>query len=97
MKTERWGNGGAVEIQRLTASKLLPQLSQDAFSLRVRYAETPRKWMPLLQMSPVVCRSALKAGGVGGWRRVLDFVTGLGFLILVDDWRFKCSLPLPLS
>jgi hypothetical protein len=28
MKTERWGNGGAVEIQRLTASKLLPQLTQ---------------------------------------------------------------------
>jgi len=41
MKTEDWGNGGAVEIQGLTASKSLPQLSQDEFLLCVRYAETP--------------------------------------------------------
>ena len=40
---------------------------------------------------------ALKAGGAGGLRREFEFATDLGFLILVDDWRFKCSLPLPLS
>ena len=41
MKTEWWGNGGAVEIQRLTASKFLPQLTQDAFFLSGRDADTP--------------------------------------------------------
>jgi hypothetical protein len=40
MKTEGWGNGGAVEIQGLTASKFLPQLTQDAFFLGERYAES---------------------------------------------------------
>ncbi len=44
MKTEGWGNGGAVEIQRLTASKLLPQLTQDEFLLGGWYAETPRRY-----------------------------------------------------
>jgi len=33
MKTEGWGKGGAVEIRGLTASKSLPQLTQDAFFL----------------------------------------------------------------
>ncbi len=46
MKTEGWGNGGAVEIQGLTASKFLPQLTKEAFLLRLRYADTPRKQMP---------------------------------------------------
>jgi hypothetical protein len=41
MKTEGWGNGGAVEIQRLTVTEFLPQLTQDAFFLGDRYAETP--------------------------------------------------------
>ena len=63
MKSEDWGNCGAVEIQGLTASKLLPQLPQDAFLLGGRYAETPQKRMPDFQMSPVVLRLALKAGG----------------------------------
>jgi hypothetical protein len=39
MKTERWGIGGAVEIQGLTASKSLPQLTQDEFILGGWYAE----------------------------------------------------------
>jgi hypothetical protein len=47
MKTEGWGNGGAVEIQGLTASKLLPQLTQDELLLCVLYpVKTPRKHMP---------------------------------------------------
>jgi hypothetical protein len=41
MKTEGWGNGGAVEIQGLATSKFLPQLTQDAFLLGGRYADTP--------------------------------------------------------
>ena len=84
MKTEVWGNGGAVEIQRLTASKFLPQLSQDAFLLCVRHTDTPRKHMPDLQVTPVVFRLTLNAGGAGGWRRDSEFVTDLGFLILAD-------------
>ena len=41
MKTEGWGNGGAVEIQGLPASKFLPQLTQDELLLGGWYAETP--------------------------------------------------------
>ena len=77
MKTEGWGNGGAAEIQRLTAPKLLPQLTQDEFLLCVRYADTPRKRMPDLQMSPVVSRLALNAGGAGGLRVVYAVGKGL--------------------
>jgi hypothetical protein len=84
MKTERWGNGGAAKIQRLTASKFLPQLTQDAFLLCARYAETPRKRMPELQMRPAVLRLALSAGGVGELRRDFEFAWHLGFWILAD-------------
>ncbi len=73
MKTEGWGNSGAVEIQRLTASKLLPQLSQDAFFLGGRYAKPPWKRMPELQMNWVVFRVALNAGGEGGLRCGFQF------------------------
>jgi hypothetical protein len=41
MKVVAWGNGGAVEIQRLAASKSLPQLTQDAFFLGGWYADIP--------------------------------------------------------
>jgi hypothetical protein len=41
MKTEGWGNGGAVEIQGLTASKSFLQLTQDERLFRVRYADIP--------------------------------------------------------
>jgi hypothetical protein len=41
MKTEGWGNGGAVEIQGLNASKLLTQLTQDEFFLGGQDAKTP--------------------------------------------------------
>jgi hypothetical protein len=34
------------KIQRLVASEFLPQLPQDEFLLRDRYADTPRKHMP---------------------------------------------------
>jgi hypothetical protein len=85
MKTEGWGNAGVVEIQRLTASKYLPQLSQDAFLLGGRYADTPpRKLMPELQMRPAVLRLALSAGGVGELRRDFEFARHLGFWILAD-------------
>jgi hypothetical protein len=84
MKTERWGNRGAVEIQRLTASKFLPQLSQDAFLLGGWYAEIPRKRMPDLQMSPVLLRLALNAGGAGELRRDFGVVADLGFWVLAD-------------
>jgi hypothetical protein len=40
--------------------------------------------MPDLQMRPVVLRLALKASGAGGLRRGFEFVTHLGFWILVD-------------
>jgi hypothetical protein len=40
MKTERWGNDADGQFQGLTASKFLLQLTQDAFLLCVRYAET---------------------------------------------------------
>src|ERR1035441_1621834 len=63
MKTEGWGNGGAAEIKRLTASKFLPQLPQDEFLLGGRYVDTSRKRIPDLQMSRVVFRLALSAGG----------------------------------
>ena len=44
MKTVGWGNGGAVEIQGLTASKSLPQLPQDELLWCVWYCcETPPK------------------------------------------------------
>jgi hypothetical protein len=56
-------------IQRLTASEFLPQLTQDEFLLCVRYADTPRKHMPDLQMSPVVFRLASNAG-CAGWIEV---------------------------
>jgi hypothetical protein len=74
MKTEVWGNGGAVEIQRLTASKFLPQLSQDAFLLCVGHTDTPRKHMPDLQVSRAVLRLAMNAGGAVGWRRDFELV-----------------------
>jgi hypothetical protein len=66
MKTEGWGNGGAGEIQGLTASEFLPQLPQDAFLWGGWYADTPQKRMPDLQMRPVVFRLALNGGGEGG-------------------------------
>ena len=72
------------KFQGLTASKFLPQLTQDEFLLCGRYADTPRKRMPDLQMSPVVLRLAMNAGGAGGWRRGFGFATDLGFLILAD-------------
>jgi hypothetical protein len=56
MKSEGWGNDADGQFQRLTASIFLPQLPQDAFLLCDRYADTPRKHMPDLQMSPVVLR-----------------------------------------
>jgi len=85
MKTECWGDGGAVEIQGLAASKLLTQLTQDEFLLGGRYADTPpRKWMPDLQMSAVVLRWASNAGGAGGLRRGFGIATDLGFWILAD-------------
>jgi hypothetical protein len=85
MKTEGWGNGGAVEIQRLTVTEFLPQLTQDAFFLGDRYADTPpRKLMPELQMRPAVLRLALSAGGVGELRRDFEFARHLGFWILAD-------------
>jgi hypothetical protein len=73
MKTERCGNDAAVEIQRLTASKLLPQLTQDTFFLCARHADIPRRQMPVLQMSWVVFRSSLNAGGAGGLRSDFEF------------------------
>ena len=65
MKTEGWGNDADGQFQGLTAPKLLPQLPQDAFYLGGRMADTPRKQMPDLQISVVVLRLALKAGGAG--------------------------------
>ena len=53
-----------VEIQGLTASKFLPQLPQDAFLLGGWYAETPRKRMPDLQMSPVVLQVGVELPSV---------------------------------
>ena len=41
MKTEGWGNAAAVEIQELTASKLLPQLPQDERLWSGWYADPP--------------------------------------------------------
>jgi hypothetical protein len=41
MNVVEWGNAGEVEIQGLTASKFLPQLTQDEFLLCGWYAETP--------------------------------------------------------
>ena len=83
MKTEGWGNDADGQFQGLKASKSLPQLTQDAFLLCVRYADTPRKQMPVLQMSPAVWRLELHAGGAGGLRRDFEFVTHLGFWILI--------------
>jgi hypothetical protein len=40
MKTERWGNDADGQFQGLTASKFLPRLTQDAFLLGGRYADT---------------------------------------------------------
>ena len=97
MKTQAWRNGGAVEIQGLTASEFLPQLTQDEFLLGGWYADTPQKRMPDLQMSPMVLRLALNAGGAGGWRRGFGFAKHLGLLILAGVWRFKFGLPLPRS
>jgi hypothetical protein len=76
MKTEEWGNGGAVEMQRLIDSELLPHLTQEAFLLCGRYADTPRKRMTDFQMSPVVLRFGLDAGGAGGLLRDFDFADG---------------------
>jgi hypothetical protein len=41
MKTEGWGDDGAVEIQGLTASKFLPQLTQHECLWGGRYTDTP--------------------------------------------------------
>jgi hypothetical protein len=41
MRVVGGGNDAAGQIQRLTASKLLPQLTQDEFLLCVGYAATP--------------------------------------------------------
>jgi hypothetical protein len=40
MKTEGWGNDADGQFQGLAASKFLPQLTQDAFLLCDRYADT---------------------------------------------------------
>ncbi len=63
MRTERWGNGGPVEIQGLTASKFLPQLAQDAFLLGGWYAETPPETDAGSSNEPGV----LEVGVEGGW------------------------------
>ncbi len=76
MKSEGWENDADGQFQRLTASKFLPQLTQDAFFLGGWYAETPQKRMLDLQMSPVVLRLALNAGGAGRLRRDFDFADG---------------------
>ena len=69
MKTEGWGNDAAGLFQGLTASKFLPQLTQDAFLLCVRYADIPQKRKPDLKMSRAVLRLAMNADGEGGLRR----------------------------
>jgi hypothetical protein len=40
--------------------------------------------MPDLQMSRVVFRMAMNAGGADGWRWDLGFVAKLGFLVLLE-------------
>src|SRR5208283_458093 len=74
MKTEGWGNDAAVEIQRLSASRFLPQLTQDAFLLGSRYAETPPETHAGSSNEPGGSEMALNAGGAGGWRRDSEFV-----------------------
>jgi len=96
MKTEGWGNGCAVEIQRLTASKLLPQLTQNAFLLGGRDADTPPETHADLQMIPVLFRLALNAGGAEGLPWDCGLVTAFGFLILVDVWLKSRLSILPL-
>jgi hypothetical protein len=83
MKTEQWGNYADGQFQGLTASKFLPQLTQDAFLLCRWYADTPRKWMPDLQVNRAVLRLVLKAGGAGGLRRDFEVATDLGLSIPV--------------
>jgi hypothetical protein len=73
MKTERWGNDADGQFQGLTTSRLLPQLSQDAFFSGGWYPEPLQKRMPDLQVSPVVLRLALRGGGAGGLRRDFGF------------------------
>jgi hypothetical protein len=63
MKTEGWGNGGAVEIQRLTASKSLPQLTQDEFLLGGRYAGHPPETHAGSSSEP----GGFDVGVEGGW------------------------------
>ena len=72
MKTERWGNGGAVEIQGLTASKFLPRLTQDAFLLGGRYADTPPGTHAGSSNEP----GGLEVGVEGEWSGVFNQILG---------------------
>ena len=80
MKTERWGNGCAVEIQRLTASKLLPQLTQDAFLLGGRDADTPPETYAVSSNEPGGFQLGVECGW-GGWITV-ELWSGQGLWIL---------------
>ena len=52
---------------------------------KLRFHRQPRpSAMVVIQMSPVVLRLALNAGGAGGLRRGFGIATDLGLSILVD-------------
>jgi hypothetical protein len=73
MKTEGWGNGGAVEIQRLTASDFLPQLSRDEFLLGGRDAVTPP---PETDAGSSNGPGGFEIGDEGGWCGALNQILG---------------------
>jgi hypothetical protein len=57
MKTEGWGNDADGQFQGLTASKFLPQLTQDELLLGGWYAETPPEMCQLRVGSSVRSRA----------------------------------------
>jgi hypothetical protein len=68
MKTERWGNDADGQFQGLTASKFLPQLTQDAFLLGVRHAETP----PETDAGSSNELGGFEVGDEGGWSEWME-------------------------
>jgi hypothetical protein len=63
MKTEGLGNDADGQFQGLAASKFHPQLTQDAFLLGGRYADTPPKAHAGSSNAP----GGFQVGVEGGW------------------------------
>jgi hypothetical protein len=81
MKTKGWGKGADGQFQGLTASKSLPQLTQDAFLLYARYADTP----PETDAGSSIEPGGFEVGDEGGWGGWMEAWFDAGEKGLIED------------